>query len=130
MGCDIHLTLETKVKDKWIMVNRLTDYNKVKGRNYRRFAALAGVRGDGPDALGIPEDVSESTQLAIDEWGVDGHSHSYMDVVDALPIFKETEYDREGPNERDLMLPYYYYFDINESNIKPDMYRIVFWFDN
>lgn len=61
MGCDIHVLLERKVGDKWVMVNRLE--SPVTDRNYKRFAALAGVCGDGAVAKGLPDDLSESGRL-------------------------------------------------------------------
>jgi hypothetical protein len=88
MGCDIHGWVEKK-KDQnngWVAVCKL----KNDDRNYDRFAKLAGVRGDGPEPNGIPQDVAETTKLDIDSWDADGHSHTYLPLKDALKIFAET----------------------------------------
>jgi len=61
-------------------------------RNYNEFAILANVRNgygfagvDTGDALkpismpkGLPEDVSKEVKFESDEWGCDGHSHSWL----------------------------------------------------
>jgi hypothetical protein len=139
MGCDIHGTIEKKVGDKWIMVNRLSHDLPALNRNYERFGALAGVRATGgPKPKGIPLDVSESTKLFIDYWGRDGHSHSYLDLKRAASIFLKTEYDsihflsnsnRHFPvTDSD---PVSYYFGVEEYEYgKGEEYRLVFWFDN
>ena len=88
MGCDIHGWIEKKVYDKWVAVGEFRGCGLE--RNYERFAQLAGVRGEGPDPKGVPEDVSDTAKFHIDEWGVDGHSHSYMDLEPALDLFFET----------------------------------------
>lgn len=62
------------------------------GRNYSMFAILADVRNgygfagcDTGDAIrpislpkGLPDDVSDEVKQESDEWGVDGHSHSWL----------------------------------------------------
>lgn len=67
-----------------------------RGRNYNLFAILADVRngrgfagvkiGDGfnpiSDPKGLPEDVSEEIKANSDEWGGDGHSHSYFSLLE------------------------------------------------
>jgi hypothetical protein len=88
MGCDIHLYVERQGSDgAWSPVEDPFDT-----RNYRLFAALAGVRngvgfagcdlGDPiepiADRRGLPDDVSESVKAASDEWDIDGHSHSWL----------------------------------------------------
>ena len=68
------------------------------GRNYDLFAILAGVRngrgfagcdtGDGFNPIskpkGLPEDVSPEVARKSEEWGVDGHSHSWHTLADLL----------------------------------------------
>ena len=67
MGCDIHGVLEVKWNDKWIGLhnypysenaNHYTMY-----RDYAFFAALAGVRGPGPEANGLPKLISDLTEF-------------------------------------------------------------------
>ena len=69
MGADIHGVVEKRVRldgvDKWVAVSFLRYPDKGKERNYTRFAALAGVRGDGPRPKGAPGDMSESGRLHL-----------------------------------------------------------------
>lgn len=142
MGCDIHLCVERRIERGWVCVNIAMPIhtwvntesafpgfcpNVATERNYDRFARLAGVRGPGPLAKGMPPDASESVRYLIEvKWASDGHSHSWMSVREAAKIFKETEYRKlDGSNAK---YPEYYYFGV-ESNSADD-YRIVFWFDN
>ena len=118
MGCDIHGWVEKKVNDKWVAYLELRD----RERNYERFAALAGVRGEGPQAKGVPPDVSETTKLHIDEEGADGHSHSYMALTEAYKIFRETN-RKKFYSEHDA-------FGVDDYGEGYGDYRIVFWFDN
>jgi hypothetical protein len=102
-------------------------------RNYARFAALAGVRGEGPAPRGIPGDVSETTQYLIDEWGEDGHSHSWLELDEAVKIFVETGSDEKEVGEDPpywRKWPYSFFFDVDEEKATEHDYRIVFWFDN
>ena len=123
MGCDIHGWVERKVGDKWVAERELPD--AATNRNYERFAALAGVRGDGPEARGLPTDISDTARMHANDWGVDGHSHSWLPVADALPIFLETargltDWAQRYPSEE------FFGVDIDERH----EWRIVFWFDN
>ncbi len=89
MGADIHLFIEFKQGDSpWEtdknhrMLLEDPEYSYLQDadaahRDYNVFAALAGVRGDGPDPVGLPNDVSEKIQKESDRWDSDGHSHSY-----------------------------------------------------
>ncbi len=136
MGCDIHGSIEKRVNGRWVMVDRLISKRygaDPRARNYDRFARLAGVRGPGPEPRGVPEDVSESTMLHIEEWGVDAHSFSFLPLHEAAQIFLDTdtgvsEYAKDHPAE--------HYFDISEDICRcckrpvSSEYRLVFWFDN
>jgi hypothetical protein len=140
MGCDIHLVLERRRKDgKWVAIDTFTGHESAldKGyawpaatsRNYQRFAALAGVRGDGPAARGMPDDASETARfLAEEKWDSDGHTHSWLPLAEAADIFLRTH----GPVEADSFAAKYpcaYFFGI-DSDEGFDAYRLVFWFDN
>lgn len=144
MGCDIHLVLERKVKGKWLGVNPFKGHHRAwtqnKGdmdwsspaattRNYARFARLAGVRGDGPNPLGVPDDASELTKYLVHEWGGDGHSHSWIDLKEACVIWAET---RNGGREDDHpeKCPASYFFEVDGDPEEYEDYRLVFWFDN
>lgn len=128
MGCDIHIAVEKRVGSKWVMVNRIVYPETAAYRNYKRFASLAGVRGDGPEPRGLPDDISESSQLFVDEFGEDGHSHSWLPIKEAAYIFSKTSQRMEDDNDYAKEYPISYYFDVEES--EADNYRIVFFFDN
>lgn len=106
MGCDIHFYVEKREGDKWISADKWTpdkwsedgslavDYDDrfYRSRNYDLFAMLADVRngvgfagcdtGDGFNPIatpkGLPDDVSPEVKKESGDYGVDGHSHSYL----------------------------------------------------
>jgi len=133
MGCDIHLFLERKVGNKWVMVKELD--SPADNRNYARFSALAGVRGDGPAPKGLPLDISDSVKLHVDDWEGDGHSHSWETIDKAAKIFLDTE---SNPDEYAMRNPASYFFDLSTKScrccgqeiLSIDNHRIVFFFDN
>lgn len=96
-----------------------------RDRNYRRFAALAGVRGgdEDPVPLGFPNDASETSKLLWDEDG--GHSPSWMAVKEATAIFLKTDTNIVRWNVPD---PEEYYFDLGGLDLEE--FRIVFWFSD
>ena len=134
MGADIHMVLERQLPNgQWITTNTLSPHESLKGwsrpacsaRNYRLFAKLAGVRGDGPEPKGLPADISETAKYLADADGLDGHSHSWMMVEEALPLFVEcapdlTEFARGYPAD--------WFFGLDAKDVADS--RIVFWFDN
>ena len=127
MGCDIHICVEKKHNGKWVMVNRID--GRARMRNYERFAALAGARGKGPAARGLPEDIPESAQMFVDEWEGDGHNHSWYPVKEMADIMVST--NDEVLSDFDKEFPLYYFFKI-ESRGKPNYhedYRAIFFFD-
>lgn len=87
--------------------NKLT-MHPYDARNYDVFAILADVRngrgfagsdtGDGfnpiADPKGVPEDASDYYKKVVDEWGQDGHSHSYftMEELDAYDFNQTTKH--------------------------------------
>jgi len=110
MGCDIHLFVEVKGKDgKW-RIRRKSEEVKIgdsfsykrslfdPGRNYDLFAILANVRngfgfagvktGDGfipmSKPKGIPDDASDYYMKKAEDYGCDGHSHSWHTLKDLL----------------------------------------------
>jgi hypothetical protein len=122
MGCDIHGWVEKKTDKGWIGIAELKD----RDRNYGRFAMLAGVRGDGPDPLGIPDDVSQTTEYYIDVWDGDGHSHSFIPLVEAARIFAATAFNSASKNP----IEDHFGLDVYEDGAEAQDYRLVFWFDN
>lgn len=146
MGCDIHIVVERHVGDKWVGIDA-TNYFAIsrhskddprhafpvcRDRNYERFAKLAGVRGEGPAPLGLPDDISDLTRLEVDRWGVDGHSHSWLSLREAAQVWLETEWRAPGvpldPKSYEAMYPESHYFNCENGDFAD--YRIVFWFDN
>lgn len=133
MGCDIHTHLERKVGEKWVMVTdnigRRTwkDELYVNQRNYQFFAVLAGVRGQGRDPKGLPADVSDSVRYHADEYGSDGHSHSWDTVEEFAKLFHATMHNSEW-QEKIAGKAVNWLFEIYEDD--PSDYRVVYWFDN
>jgi hypothetical protein len=173
MGCDIHMVLEKRVKvrdhETWVGVNAFPyltvqvyepkgggGYSTatgssswmVDGRNYALFAALAGVRGEGPPAKGVPDDASDLALMMIDSWSSDGHSHSWTLMDEALPLFVQygqlgqpsetvltamrlgTEVALEGCFSHFWTLDEHYENGECVGRDKLSDFRLVFWFDN
>lgn len=135
MGCDIHTVIERRVAkgtngnpDKWVAV--AIDPEGSRDRSYERFAALAGVRGEGPEPLGMPDDASDTAALLARDWGDDGHSHSWLPIAEAAAIYLATD-SRDDPHGLRQKYPMWDYFEISAEDPEewPD-HRLVFWFDN
>ena len=147
MGCDIHWILEQKTDFGWIGVRRkydervITDqppkfeFGRAGDRNYHFFAALCGVRGDGPEPKGFPDDASTMAQYESRRWEGDGHSHSWETLEDYARLWLETHYNEsfvaeqmqkymttgDKPDHRALLFE-----DLDEET----EYRVLFFFDN
>lgn len=86
MGCDIHFVTEILREGKWLVVE---ENSKTLGnRNYSTFAFLANVRNNfgtkGFDSKGSPEDMSAEAKKFVEEYGEDGHSHSYLTLQELI----------------------------------------------
>lgn len=137
MGCDIHVFLEADIDGKWAFIKDLSyrvygNQDYCGARNYARFAKLAGVRGDGPEAKGVPADVSPGTKWHIDRYGMDGHSHSYDNAVRFLGICEATSHQTdETPRDFRSQLEFWCEIYHEEEPLKAAvMYRFVYFFDN
>ncbi len=141
MGCDIHMVVERFVNEKWIAVRLFDGFEcRFKGdwdmpvarsRNYERFAALAGVRGDGSEPRGLPGDLSDTAKHLIEKWGEDGHSHSWLPLDEAVSVFLATEWKpEERLSDFDRKCPAYYYFGYEDEVDGKWPHRLIFWFDN
>lgn len=145
MGCDIHLYLEQKIDGEWTCIDdfrtrmtwewkdgrhvRVWGSRPARMRNYGRFAALAGVRGSGPEPQGWPEDASRLARYRSGEYGQDGHSHSWCTLENALLVFEGTM----GEPPPDGMDPLYYFFDLDVDDVETvglSNFRLLFFFDN
>lgn len=113
MGCDIHLFTEIErtigSEEKWVNCDywQLNPYygtdeykSKLKivslfnDRNYTLFSKLANVRNYHgnkyiSEPKGLPNDVSEVVKEESDDWGSDGHSHSWFTLKQLIDFFKE-----------------------------------------
>lgn len=146
MGCDIHIFLERKNNENHWVDSMIYENDEFDGfeslsyypRNYTLFATLAGVRGDNPIAnpRGIPEDCSLEYKKMCDDWGDDGHSHSYFTLRELLDITpKCSEFKESSLNEFVLYLKKIIKiknFWISDEDIEEDAenYRVCFFFDN
>jgi hypothetical protein len=155
MGADIHIYAEKKLKDgSWsaystfpsvalraLCIDKPADYysdhawQAVTNRNYAFFAALAGVRGDGPEPRGLPEDVSPLVAEEFKDMGGDAHSASWYSAGDFLPIYLECMFPEDavhlvgGHVSKAGLLGQHFGFNTWKSDVEHD-YRFVFWFDN
>lgn len=152
MGCDIHVVIEKKFGDKWIGMElcrsishypfdsekgELADkpgyiWHPARSRNYELFAKLAGVRGDGPDPKGLPEDASELSHAVLPADDSDLHSHSWCSMEEYIRLLLETESNPAKVLLTDsvqLKDPYRYYFWMYAPE-EGEEYRCVFAFDN
>ncbi len=142
MGCDIHLVLEQYDTDLgWVGVDTFESHEGghgkgwcrpiVRERNYKLFAAIAGVRGEGPPPRGIPDDASATTRFLVKQWGEDGHSHSWLPLDDAAREWNAERYPGEkrlDPNDYRARFPKSFWFGVDEDDAT--VFRVVFWFDN
>ena len=130
MGADIHGFVEAKIGDKWVAITELYS----DGRNYERFAALAGVRGPGPEPKGIPDDISDTVKYWIDVWSDDGHSHTWFPIKEAAKIFINTK--ENSSTEQEIAHPIETFFNVDVAALKHNFgvskknIRLVIWFDN
>lgn len=130
MGCDIHGVVEelSSSDQAWSLIYVLRGTEPAGFRNYRQFAALAGVRGEGPEPRGLPNDVCEATRYL---WKTRGdHTPSWLFVSEAVRVFQERpRYAAETPHVpcNDWSEEVEYWF--GDSSLEPDD-RFVFWFDS
>jgi len=139
MGCDIHAFYEVKVKGNWHMYKQSS-----ATRDYLSFAILAGVRNSSnvlpiSAPRGLPADVSVGTKLYSDDYGIDGHSHSYLrqrefDLFDRM-YGSARVIMQNAPRENAALKRSFIYQD----DMTPDLIelpegvediRLVFFFDN
>lgn len=142
MGCDIHIHVEYKVlvkgRKKWqcgdyFMLNPYygtNEYEKEKysvvdfcgDRNYLLFSVLADVRNYADNAYiseprGLPADISKEVKAIAEDWGEDGHSHSYLTLQELLDFQKTIP-----PLRHKGMISPEAQKALDEKGITPDMY--------
>ena len=165
MGADIHLYAEMRLPSgSWVCVRDLNSairnqglrsyeegksvpshsYWRLCDRNYALFAALAGVRGEGPKPKDLPEDVSEYVQYWADRWDGDAHSHSWCTAQEFMTAWIRVGRDINNPSVSEYhkialesgmnhaVLAFMWEMCSVDSEISSDAndYRFVFWFDN
>ena len=168
MGCDIHFIVEVDfARDdmmgvprgkvpKWVGVYstghtpnmarnpddmyRTARYAWCDERDYDFFAAIAGVRGEGPEPNGIPEDASELARAYIDNYGVDGHSHGHMPLIDFVRAKMRVRADAvtaagvthklTASSTNIIAREPVEYALADLSTYQDDLVRVVFFFDN
>ncbi len=100
------------------------------GRNYDLFAILADVRngrgfagiktGEGFNPIsepkGLPDDVTDYTEGKSEEWGEDGHSHSFFTVKELK------DYDWHQVTMKRAVLSLQQYKEIKDNGTVPDCY--------
>lgn len=155
MGCDIHFVLENyddKTK-KWIgvystettprMPMRTYDDHalgtltncvpSVGTRNYKFFASLAGVRGEGPEPNGVPDNASDLAKRDVENYGKDGHSHGHCGLDEFYTkhmlstdskLYKKLVVDKLK-GETSVLDALFWENEAERAN-----YRFIFWFDN
>ena len=152
MGCDIHAHVEYRhATGAWVYVPELELFDY---RNYNLFGWLAGVRNYSavpPIAAPrrLPVDVSPEIAHALDGWGSDAHSVSWL----SLEELQAFDYDAAVENRRmtvgnsgghtadpggGTMTTYReflgtsYFADLERFVLAAERgpVRVVFWFDN
>lgn len=138
-------------KTKWVSIDKYTknpDFGKYEGekeyeiaredrfytggRSYNVFCALAGVRayhfhGDPPcvsEPKGLPEDCCQEIRKESEDWGSDGHSHSW----NTLRELQEFDWSSYTPTTDEFLTEVIPKMESVVGN--PDHVRIVYWFDN
>ena len=169
MGCDIHMMVEKKIKTKkhgevWATVNTLNAvypdglvlgdslgdspygyFYRAEMRNYRFFADIACVRGEGEyQDRGLPDDVSPLVLSFAESWDLDAHSHSYLYADEMIPLYIKHHLsdeekaklvsDRMSGGLSDIQVFHLImerHFNVaTREEDNPQDYRFVFFFDN
>lgn len=127
MGCDIHISVEKKVKGIWTGVSdkfapknpywtesaKPGSWNYKKnywrlGRNYDLFSILAGVRGEWEPMIsprGLPEDCSKLTLKKYSLDKLDAHTESFYTLKELLS-FQDHEFTYDAYLDVDGWIKY------------------------
>lgn len=110
-------------------------FGRLRRRDYGFFGRLAGVRGEGPDPNGVPNDASVMTNRCLKRWEGDAHSHGHMPLRDFIRLkimgddtlaeAAKTRLTGRDPIEEFLAEHY----DGSDITLDENT-RVVFWFDN
>ena len=111
-------------------------FGRLGRRDYAFFGRLAGVRYDGPDPNGVPDDASVMAKRCVKRWGGDGHSHGHMSLHEFVKrkilsddtIAEAAKSKLKGDDPIALFLGDC--IDDFRDITLDDNTRVVFWFDN
>lgn len=158
MGADIHFIIEKRSSEgEWYgvyssggvvtcpayqfamgpLVPVVSALGRLKQRNYGFFAEIAGVRGEGPTPLGLPEGLSVMAREEIKRWGPDGHSHSWLYLRDFVmsAIRHNGDIGYAALKALNGKHPALEFLNAPADGIQVDIedladFRVVFWFDS
>ena len=110
-------------------------FGRLGRRDYKFFARLAGVRGDGPEPNGVPPDASAMTQRCVMRWEGDGHSHVHMTLREFVKrkIITDVTIADAAKSKLQGNDPIAKYLGdcIDDDGITlDDNTRVIAWFDN
>lgn len=120
MGCDIHLYKEKQINGEWVTADNWRE-SKYEGggmevpwserftrRNYQLFGLLvSGVRSEHKFSFkdrGFPFNPCKEVAGEAADWGIDGHSHSYLylhELKDMAAFLKSQTMTITGMKDRD-----------------------------
>lgn len=143
MGCDIHAHTEIKIKGEWHHLSELQI-----SRDYDLFTRMANVRrySDEIAAIseprGLPEDLAFLTKFIREDYGIDGHSDSWLSAAEVAELgqWMGDEHKKRLPGEYwycEKVLGYIFgngwesftkYREELPAGVEDA--RMVFWFDN
>ena len=99
----------TKPVERWVSADRweleggewYLSWDLYGERNYQMFALLADVRNGGlidpiSEPRGIPDDASAGYLYKVNQWDMDGHSHTYYTLQELLEVDWESYDFAEG----------------------------------
>lgn len=131
MGCDIHMMVERKKKNRktWVHETGM----EYRPRNYDLFALLAGVRSyDGTQAVfpeaGVAPDASARFKEHCDKYGSDGHSHSFLSCQQYKSVLES--YRIKHPSAYPLTEYLDALYQMEDIISEGHQARVCFFFDN
>ena len=115
--------------------NSVHPFGRLRRRDYGFFSRLAGVRGEGPDPNGVPDDASVMANRCLKRWEGDAHSHGHMSLRDFIrlkitgdgAIAEAAKSKLQGGDPITEFLGEHY--DGDDITLDENT-RVVFWFDN
>lgn len=107
-------------------------YSAMRRRNYDFFASLAGVRGDGPEPKGFPNDASELAWMMTNPEEDDDHSHSWDTLEDFAHkwILRQKDETVAASVANTLLGGDGLIEHVVGLWDNVHLYRVVYWFDN